>query len=51
MAETHVVSARKEKRIKLATEIERIREERPQRIIDLDHVEAVRKRTTRPCAG
>ena len=40
MADLHVVSALKEKRIRLATEIERIREELRQRVIDLDHVEA-----------
>lgn len=43
MAETHVVSALKEKRIKLATEIERIRETLRQRVIDLDHCEATLK--------
>jgi len=40
MAETHVASALKEKRIKLASEIERLREEMRRRIIDLDHCEA-----------
>lgn len=43
MADTHVVSALKEKRIKLATEIERLREELRQRVIDLDHCEATLK--------
>src|ERR1043165_9404767 len=43
MTETHVVSALKEKRIKLATEIERLREELRQRVIDLDHCEATLK--------
>ena len=43
MAETHVVSALKEKRIKLATEIERLREELRHRVIDLDHCEATLK--------
>lgn len=40
MAETHVVSALKEKRIKLATEIEAIQAQLRQRVIDLDHCEA-----------
>ena len=40
MAETHVVSALKEKRIKLATEIEGIQAQLRQRVIDLDHCEA-----------
>jgi len=43
MADTHVVSALKEKRIKLATEIERLREELRRRMIDLDHCEATLK--------
>src|SRR4051794_7313713 len=43
MTDTHVVSALKEKRIKLATEIERIRETLRQRVIDLDHCEATLK--------
>ncbi len=41
MAETHVVSALKDKRIKLATEIEGLQAQLRQRVIDLDHVEAV----------
>lgn len=41
MAETHVVSALKERRIKLATEIESLQATVRQRVIDLDHVEAV----------
>ncbi|HEY4944108.1 MAG TPA: hypothetical protein VII56_21960 [Rhizomicrobium sp.] len=40
MAETHVVSALKEKRIKLATEIEGLQSQLRQRVIDLDHCEA-----------
>jgi hypothetical protein len=40
MAETHVVSALKEKRIKLATEIEGLQAQLRQRVIDLDHCEA-----------
>lgn len=40
MAETHVLSALKEKRIKLATEIEAIQAQLRQRVIDLDHCEA-----------
>lgn len=43
MSETHVVSALKEKRIKLATEIEGIQAQLRQRVIDLDHVEAALK--------
>jgi hypothetical protein len=43
MADTHVVSALKEKRIKLATEIERLQSELRKRVIDLDHVEATLK--------
>jgi hypothetical protein len=40
MAEPHVVSALKEKRIKLATEIEGLQSQLRQRVIDLDHCEA-----------
>ncbi len=43
MAETHVVSALKEKRIKLATEIEGLQAQLRQRVIDLDHCEATLK--------
>lgn len=43
MADTHVVSALKEKRIKLATEIEGLKQQLHQRVIDLDHVEAALK--------
>ena len=39
VADTHVVSALKERRIKLATEIEGLREQLRQRVIDLDHVQ------------
>jgi hypothetical protein len=40
MGETHVVSALKEKRIKLATEIEGLQAQLRQRVIDPDHCEA-----------
>ena len=43
MADTHVVSALKEARIKIATEIERLQSELRKRVIDLDHVEATLK--------
>ena len=43
MAETHVVSALKEKRIKIATEIEGLQAQLRQRVIDLDHCEATLK--------
>lgn len=43
MAEPHVVSALKEKRIKLATEIEGLQAELRQKVIALDHVEATLK--------
>jgi len=43
MGETHVVSALKEKRIKLATEIEGLQAQLRQRVIDLDHCEATLK--------
>jgi hypothetical protein len=41
MSETHVVSALKDKRIKLATEIERLQGLLRKAAIDLDHTEAV----------
>lgn len=40
MAETHVVSALKEKRISLATHIESLKSQLRQAVIDLDHIEA-----------
>lgn len=40
MAETHVVSALKEKRVELASQIEDLREKLRRTVIDLDHVEA-----------
>lgn len=43
MTDSHVVSALKSRRIKLATEIERLQAELRQRVIDLDHVEATLK--------
>jgi hypothetical protein len=43
MAETHVMATLKERRIKLTTDVERIREELRRRAIDLDHVEAALK--------
>lgn len=43
MADTHVVSALKEKRIKLATEIEGLQAQLRARVIDLDHCEATLK--------
>jgi hypothetical protein len=42
MADTHVVSALKEKRIKLATELEGLQAQR-QRVIGLEHCEATLK--------
>jgi hypothetical protein len=43
MADTHVVSALKEKRIKLATHIEGLQSQLRKAVIDLDHVEATLK--------
>jgi hypothetical protein len=43
MTDTHVVSALKERRIKLATEIEGLQGQLRARVIDLDHVEATLK--------
>jgi len=43
MAETHVVSALKEKRVQLATEIERLKAALHKAVIDLDHCEATLK--------
>src|ERR1700712_1034109 len=43
MTDTHVVSALKERRIKLATEIEGLQASLRSRVIDLDHVEATLK--------
>jgi len=40
MADTHVVSALKAERIKIATEIEGLQAQLRKRVIDLDHVEA-----------
>lgn len=40
MADSHVVSALKEKRIKLATEIEKLQGNLRKAVIDLDHCEA-----------
>src|ERR1700733_14254198 len=40
MADLHVVSALKEARIKIATEIEGLQAQLRKRVIDLDHVEA-----------
>ena len=40
MAETHVVSALKEKRIQVASQIESLQGQLRQAVIDLDHVEA-----------
>lgn len=40
MTDTHVVSALKEKRIKLATHIEGLQSQLRQAVIDLDHIEA-----------
>jgi hypothetical protein len=43
MAETHVVSALKERRVKLATDIEGYQAQLRRAVIDLDHVEATLK--------
>lgn len=43
MAETHVVSALKERRVKLATDIEGLQAQLRKAVIDLDHVEATLK--------
>ncbi len=43
MADLHVVSALKERRVKLATEIEGLQAQLRARVIDLDHVEATLK--------
>lgn len=43
MADTHVVSALKERRVRLATEIEGLQAQLRARVIDLDHVEATLK--------
>ncbi len=40
MAETHVISAPKEKRIKIASEIEGLQSRLRKAVIDLDHIEA-----------
>lgn len=40
MADTHVVSALKEKRIQVASQIEALQDQLRQAVIDLDHVEA-----------
>jgi hypothetical protein len=40
MADTHVVSALKSERIRIATEIEGLQAQLRKRVIDLDHVEA-----------
>ncbi|MBL6853757.1 MAG: hypothetical protein ISS15_17900 [Alphaproteobacteria bacterium] len=43
MADTHVVSALKDQRVKLATHIESLQADLRQAVIDLDHVEATLK--------